>query len=116
MRNTLINKDSRLNIALPELESKLKQLFGDKLCKIILYGSYASGNYDNESDVDILVIINDNNFRKYNKDLSLIELELFNRFGFLFSIITENEDYFVKNSDLLPFFRNVSAEGVLVYG
>ena len=116
MRNTLNYIDNKLNIALPVLESKLKQLFGDKLRKIILYGSYASGNYDIESDVDILAIINDKNFGRYNRELSKIELELFNEYGFLFSIIPENEDYFLKNSDLLPFFRNVSAEGVIVYG
>ncbi|MHB1688929.1 MAG: nucleotidyltransferase domain-containing protein [Ignavibacteriaceae bacterium] len=116
MKNSLNYTNDNLSIGLPVLEFKLKQLFGDKLRKIILYGSYARGTYDNESDVDILVIINDQNLRSYNKLLSQIELELFSKFGLLFSIIPENENYFLKNSDLLPFFRNVFDEGVVVYG
>ena len=116
MRNSLENIDTNLSSAITALEIKLKELFGEKLFKIILYGSYARGNYDNESDVDILVIINDNNLKKYNKPLSQIELELFNKFGLLFSIIPETENYFLSNSDLLPFFRIISSEGIAVYG
>ncbi len=116
MRNLLDSIDTNLSIALPVLESKLKELFGNKLRKIILYGSYVRGNYDNESDVDIFAIVNVKNISRYNKALSQIELELFNRYDFLFSIILEREDYFLKNSDLLPFFRTISAEGVVVYG
>ena len=116
MKNSLNYIDADLNNVLPVLELKLKQIFGDKLRKIILYGSYARGNYDSESDIDILVIIDDLNLRRYNQLLSQIELELFSKFNLLFSIMPENENYFLKNSDLLPFFRNVFEEGVVVYG
>lgn len=116
MKNSLNYIDADLNNVLPVLELKLKQIFGDKLRKIILYGSYARGNYDSESDIDILVIIDDLNLRRYNQLLSQIELELFSKFNLLFSIMPENENYFFKNSDLLPFFRNVFEEGVVVYG
>ena len=116
MKNSLNYTNVNLNNVLPVLELKLKQIFGDKLRKIILYGSYARGNFDSESDIDILVIIDDQNLRRYNQLLSQIELELFSKFNLLFSIIQENENYFLKNSDLLPFFRNVFEEGVVVYG
>lgn len=116
MKNSFDYIDNNLKIAVTILEFKLKQLFGRKLRKIILYGSYARGNYDNESDVDIIALVDDKNFSKYNKVLSQIELDLFNKYGFLFSIILESEDYFLKNSDLLPFFKNVSDEGIVVYG
>ena len=117
MNNSLLNNiDANLNRALAVLENKLKHLFKEKLRKIILYGSYARKDYDNESDVDILVIINENSLKKYNKQLSQIELELFSKFGLLFSIIPENETYYLNNSDLLPFFRSIKNEGIPVYG
>ncbi|HED36937.1 MAG TPA: nucleotidyltransferase domain-containing protein, partial [Ignavibacteria bacterium] len=51
MKTKKIN-NKKLNYLLPELEKRIKDSFGDKLKKIILYGSYARGDYDSESDVD----------------------------------------------------------------
>ena len=116
MSNLLEHIDSKLKSALPELEQKLSLLFGDKLRKIILYGSYANGSHDDESDVDILIVVDVQNVRSYNKQLSLIELELFRKFDLLFSIIPESEKFYLNNSDSLPFFRNVVKEGIAVYG
>ena len=36
----------------------VQQLLGTKLKKIILYGSYARGDYNNQSDVDIMILTN----------------------------------------------------------
>jgi len=112
--NSISNKN--LIIVLTELQKKLNDLFSDKLKKIILFGSYARRDYDSESDVDVLVIIDDVNIRRHNASLSNIELELFDKYDLLISILPENENYFDSNFDQLPFFRNVNAEGVLVYG
>ena len=35
----------------------VRNLFDDKLKDVILYGSYARGDFDNESDVDVAVIV-----------------------------------------------------------
>ena len=115
---TKISSDSNenLSVVLAELHKRLNDLFSDKLKKIILFGSYARGDYDSESDVDVLVIIDDVNIRKHNALLSNIELDLFDKYNLLVSILPENENYFNSNSDQLPFFRNVNEEGVLVYG
>lgn len=40
-----------------ELKSGLAQIYGDQLKGIYLYGSYARGKADAESDVDVLVIL-----------------------------------------------------------
>jgi predicted nucleotidyltransferase len=42
---------------LEELKRKLTELLGDRLKKLILYGSRARGDYDEESDIDIAVIV-----------------------------------------------------------
>lgn len=34
-----------------------KQVYGDSLHTVYLYGSYARGDYDNESDIDIVAIV-----------------------------------------------------------
>jgi predicted nucleotidyltransferase len=33
-----------------------KSVFGDSLCDVILFDSYARGDYDEESDIDIILV------------------------------------------------------------
>ncbi|RMH11970.1 MAG: nucleotidyltransferase domain-containing protein [Gammaproteobacteria bacterium] len=43
--------------ALRRLKAELAALYGSKLAKVILYGSYARGDYHADSDMDILVVL-----------------------------------------------------------
>ena len=51
-------KRSELDIVLKELTEQIYDLLGDKLDKLVLYGSYARGDNTEESDVDVLVLTN----------------------------------------------------------
>lgn len=42
-----------------EVKQALTTLYGDRLDRIILYGSYARGDFHAESDVDYLVVLKD---------------------------------------------------------
>ncbi|GAB3490870.1 nucleotidyltransferase domain-containing protein [Spirosoma knui] len=42
-----------------EVKQALMELYGDRLAQVILYGSYARGDFHAESDVDYLVVLND---------------------------------------------------------
>ena len=48
---------STLDKILKEVSNAYKKVYGDKLVKAVLYGSYARGDYDEESDIDIVGII-----------------------------------------------------------
>ena len=43
--------------ALGEARAALERLYGDRLVKVILYGSHARGEAHQESDVDVLVVL-----------------------------------------------------------
>ena len=47
---------SKLNQILNEVAAAAKDTFGDDLQSVILYGSYARGDYDDASDIDIMII------------------------------------------------------------
>ena len=56
--------------ALSELKEKITEKYSG--AKLILYGSKARGDYNQDSDIDLLIVINDN--YKINKDISFEEL------------------------------------------
>ncbi len=45
--------------ALRRLKEDLSTLFGPRLHKLVLFGSYARNQFDEESDVDVLVLVDD---------------------------------------------------------
>lgn len=42
-----------------EVKRVLTDLYGDRLNRVVLFGSYARGDFHEESDVDYMVVLND---------------------------------------------------------
>ena len=40
-----------------EFSAELRKILGENLPKIILYGSYARGDYHKSSDVDVMILV-----------------------------------------------------------
>jgi predicted nucleotidyltransferase len=103
----------------PELEEfilKVRNRFGQNLKRIIVYGSYARGDYNDSSDIDlmILVALPEDEIRKTENAIydEAFELEL--KYGKVLSPLIKNEDFFEYWSDTLPFYRNVKTEGMRI--
>lgn len=85
--------------------------------KIILYGSYARGDNNEESDMDILVVIKDSrqNIHKYRELISDIAADLGLKYDILLSILVRDTNYFDEGTKYLPFYQNIAKEGVKWY-
>lgn len=46
-----------LDSILREVAAAYRLVYGDDLVKILMYGSYARGNFDADSDIDIAAIV-----------------------------------------------------------
>jgi len=106
---------TRIDELIRQINSKLQKKFKDKLVKIVLFGSYARGDYDTESDIDILVLIEDDEPEKYSDEIVDFEVDLTIKYGVLPSIILRDINYFYENKEIIPFYRNVEREGVEIY-
>lgn len=105
---------NQLKKILKTVANEAKTVLSDKLDSAILFGSYARGDYDDESDIDVMILADIDN-ADVNKFTRLIydriyELEL--EQDSVLSLCIVPKDRFNKFKDILPFYRNVDREGV----
>ena len=89
---------------------------GKSLTKIILYGSYARGDYTENSDIDIMILTT-----LTNEEIEEVEGKIFDlAFDFQMeqlvdiSVIIKNEEQFNYWLGILSFYDNVQREGVVI--
>lgn len=102
--------------AVLEFVTELKEIFGEKLSKIILYGSYARGDYHVTSDVDIMILVtlSDEEIKRIENQVFDCAYDLEMKYGVDISPIIKNKTHYEYWVDTLPFYRNIQQEGVIV--
>lgn len=97
---------------------ELRKILGDKLSKVIVYGSYARGDYNDRSDVDVMVLVkmSDEEIREIKNDVYDVAFDMQLSTGIEISPIIKNEEQYEYWVDTLPFYRNVREEGVVISG
>jgi predicted nucleotidyltransferase len=101
-----------------EVEKAAKELLGDKLTKVILYGSYARGDYNMDSDIDFALMseLIESEIPSYNDPIGEIISGLSIKYGILVTIIIISSESFNKYKDVMPFYMNLVKEGEVFYG
>jgi uncharacterized protein len=82
---------------------------------IILYGSKARGDYDESSDIDLLLLVNSKVDRSLREEVGEIKYEMELKYDVVFGLFIENKD--VWDSPLaraMPFHWNIDREGVAI--
>ena len=108
-----------------KIDSILKQflvevsaLTGDRLKKVILYGSYARGDYDKNSDIDIMILtdFNETEIAEYRMKIRELACELETESDIIISPIVRNIEKYNNRINIIPFYMNVQKEGVVLHG
>lgn len=97
---------------------QIKNVYGSHLRQIILYGSYARGDYSKDSDVDIMILldISDMEIKSYFDKLTDMTFDFNMNYDIDIKPIAKNEEHFKKWVVNYPFYANVYKEGVTLYG
>ncbi|USS41069.1 nucleotidyltransferase domain-containing protein [Thermococcus aggregans] len=95
--------------ALKEFIEKLKAQFPGRIEKIVLFGSYVRRDYDEESDIDVLIV----------GELSLDDIldlifEIMLKYGVLINAITESKEEFERLKET-SFHKIILSEGAVLY-
>lgn len=101
--------------AVNELKEKLMQALGSKLKHMILYGSKARGDYNEDSDIDLLVVVDDLDLET-DDVISEIANDIELEYELIISAHTRSAKHYQEqlNNRINLFMDNVRKEGIAV--
>ena len=108
-----MNAMPHLEIICKKVVDCYKKIYGDKIRAIYLYGSYARGDFDEESDIDFTAIVEGNQIelrrkrRQVSDDLSDISLD----YDVVISFGIIPADLFEEHKNFLAYYKNILQEG-----
>ncbi|MCM1253698.1 MAG: nucleotidyltransferase domain-containing protein [Clostridium sp.] len=96
---------------------EVKKIYGSHLQKIILYGSYARGDFKQDSDIDIMILLDmsDLDLKAYGQNLSYMTYDFNLDYGLDIKPIAKSDAHFRKWVENYPFYANIQKEGVILY-
>lgn len=109
---------AQINEIMRQLRDGMSALFPGEAMDIILYGSYARGDAEPGSDLDVMVLADTSReeISKRGWDISGLGSDLSLSCDVMVSIFVENRTFFQTLLPALPFFQNVLKDGISYNG
>ncbi len=106
----------KVNDEIQNFIKAVQELLGKKLKKVILYGSYARGDYNKNSDVDIMILadLSYEEIEYYRDKISDIAFDIELNTGIILSPIIKNIEKYNHRVKFIPFYKNVQKEGIVL--
>ena len=107
---------SQLNEILQRVVAESKTIFGTNLNSVILFGSYAREDFDEESDIDVLILVDlpSDRLANYRAHIDSLCGELLFEYGTVVSAIEKDLKTYNQYADVLPFYKNIVKDGVKI--
>lgn len=105
-----MNMNDKENILLA-IKSSVKSVDPD--ATVILYGSYARGEEEKDSDIDLLILVNKDDLTREDKKrikYPLYDIE-FETGKIISPLVISKNDWEIRHR-ITPFFENVTREGI----
>ena len=101
---------------LTKLKDEAVKVYGSKLKELILYGSYARGDNDDESDIDVMLILDIpiETELEYSRLITDAVVDLNLEFDVVISSLIESKEKYDKFKDINPLFINIEKEGIKI--
>lgn len=94
------------------LSKQIREFLGDNLVSITLFGSKARGDFDKDSDIDVLIVVHKKN-RKIKEKLYDILFDIDPYYDYRISLKLLSTFEYQKNVEMhSPFIENLNKEGV----
>lgn len=109
--------ENKLNAVLHQMNNIYHAVFGSSVVKILLYGSYARGDFQKDSDIDLAAIVRGGRkeLQEGLKEIWNISADLELEYDVIVSPTVIPFDEFERYKNDLPYYRNILEEGVDIY-
>ncbi len=97
---------------LEEVYQQCSERFPCAIKEAYLYGSYARGDYNEDSDVDILLTVDANDVSVLRKIVAAVSSNLSLEHDITISVSLKSAEQFHRYSRTLPFYQDVLREGI----
>lgn len=113
-----MHNDQSLKLLTGEIVTATLELFPESVYQILLYGSYARGDFTAESDIDLMVLLNctKEEANAYRKKANKMASRLSLKHDIEVSLLLRDRQTFESGQEVLPFYQNIINEGILLYG
>lgn len=92
------------------LRDESRRALGKKLLDMFLFGSYARGDFDGDSDIDVLIVVNEPLSKEMKEEMSRITSTLSLENDVVIACIIYEKEFFDHVRS--PFILNVKEEGI----
>ena len=93
-----------------------KKILKNNLSKLIVYGSYARGDYKENSDIDVMILtpLSNQQIEKVENAVFDLAFDLEMESEIVINPVIENEAHYQYWLGALPFYNNVEREGIVI--
>jgi predicted nucleotidyltransferase len=113
MKTTLPKKSEKIKPLIAEFKSALKKIYADNIKQTILFGSYARGTFHAESDIDLLVVLEnmENPYTEIDR-ISDIKFEFMLKYNIIITCLFSNTQKMEQQTE--PVYFNIAKEGIII--
>ena len=104
-----------IEMALQKLIPGLRDIYGNLVDSVILYGSTARGTRAEDSDVDVAVLLYPGATKEMKKQMIDLVVDLELECDKVLSVLCIDYSKYAEWKDTLPFYKNIDEEGIVLW-
>ena len=104
-----------IDLALEKMIPGMQEIYGDLVDSIILYGSTAHGTRAEDSDVDVAIPLHAGATKAMRDQMLDLVVDLELECGRVLSVLCIDYDKFAEWKDIIPFYKNIRKDGVVLW-
>ena len=97
-----------------DFKQQMQKLYGSNLYRVLLFGSYARGDFEEDSDIDFMVVLNEEKVSPFKEvfKISKMNSDLNITYGNLISVFPTSKNKYLNYES--KFYQSVREEGIIL--
>ena len=114
-KQSIYRTHPKLMKSLAKMSTELYGVYGNSMCKVILYGSYARGEQEKDSDVDIALLLKDKGTDEMHENMLDIVVDYELDLAVTLSVVPIEMKQYQEWRTSLPFYKNLDKDGIILW-